>query len=241
MSDEARAPETLPEFLRAISRPPKEIAALVVAVLAMGAYWYIGSPGAQLADGATRDYDSAFRLCWLALICWLIVPGLTMALTGPSLRTIGFGLGDVRFNLKVTVIAVALVTLPMAMGAKDPLVQSVYPWPGEAAGQSPAALATWLGTYFFYYIAFEFFFRGYLIRILEPRWGVVQAIWVSALCATLVHLGKPWSETLASFPVSLLFGIQAVRGRSIWWPILIHWWVGATTDTASLYWQGQLF
>jgi len=56
----------------------------------------------------------------------------------------------------------------------------------------------------------------------------------------LVHVGKPWSETLAAFPVSLLFGVQAVRGRSIWWPVLIHWWVGCVVDTSSLHWQGQL-
>lgn len=232
---------SLPALVRAVLSPPREAIALTVGVLVMGAYWYLGSPGAQLAAGAVRDYDTAAYLCLLSVGLWLVIPAATMAALKVPVSRVGLGLGDVRFNLKVTALAVLLVTVPMAFSAKDPGVQAVYPWPGSSAGQSAGSLATWLATYFLYYVAFEFFFRGYLIRVLEERWGLVTAIWVATICATLVHVGKPWAETLTSFPVSLLFCLQAVRGRSIWWPILIHWWVGSVTDTSSLYWQGQLF
>ena len=64
---------------------------------------------------------------------------------------------------------------------------------------------------------------------------------MQAFAATAVHFGKPLPETLAALPGSLLFGLMAVRARSIVWPALIHFVVGASTDVFSLYHQGQLF
>ena len=231
---------TVPGLLKALIAFPRESIALVVATLVMGAYWYIGSPGPALAPGFVRGWEPAFVAVMWALALFGAVPLFASLGLKYSLRECGLGLGDLKFNLQISALAMALVAVPMAFSANDPLVQGAYPWPGAWAGESAANLAQWLATYFVYYIAFEFFFRGFLIQSIAPRWGIANAIWVSAIACTLIHVGKPWSETLTAFPVSLLFGVMAVRGRSILFPAIVHWWVGAIVDTSALHWQGQL-
>lgn len=231
---------TVPGLLKSLVDLPSEAIGLTVATFVMGAYWYIGSPGPALSPGYVRGWEPAFHAVLWAVAMFGVIPLLCSVALKQSLRERGLGLGDLGFNLKISALAMVLVAVPMAFSANDPLVQSAYPWPGSWAGASTANLVQWLGTYFLYYIAFEFFFRGFLIQAVAPRWGIPTAIWVSAICCTLIHVGKPWSETLTAFPVSLLFGVMAVRGRSILFPAIVHWWVGAIVDTSALHWQGQL-
>jgi len=97
-----------------------------------------------------------------------------------------------------------------------------------------------VGIYALYYIAFEFFYRGFLLRVVETSWGPGPAIWVQTLASTLVHLGKPMPEVLAAIPAGLVFGALALRSRSILYPALLHLSIGVATDLFSLAHQGLL-
>jgi membrane protease YdiL (CAAX protease family) len=231
---------TVPGLLKSLVENRAEAIALTVATLVMGAYWYVGSPGPALTPGFERNWDSALTAVLLAVGIFGIVPLVCTLALKQSLADRGVGLGDLAFNVKISALAMALVAVPMSFSSNDPLIQAAYPWPGAWAGQSVGNLAQWLATYFLYYIAFEYFFRGFLIQAVAPRWGIPAAIWMSAIACTLIHVGKPWPETLSAFPVSLLFGVMAVRGRSIIFPAIVHWWVGSINDVSSLFWQGQL-
>ena len=231
---------TVPGLLRSLVAHRDEAICLTVATGVMGAYWYLGSPGPALATGFERSWDAAVLAVLLAVALFGVVPLLTSLSLKQSLKERGLGLGDLAFNIKISALAMALIAVPMSFSSNDPSIQAAYPWPGAWAGESLPNLGQWLATYSLYYLAFEFFFRGFLIQAIAPRWGIPAAIWMSAIACTLIHLGKPWAETLSAFPVSLLFGVMAVRGRSILFPALVHWWVGSINDTSSLFWQDQL-
>lgn len=233
----------LPPQAESVLFPGRLAAHLAAATVLATAYWYLGTPGPQLGvEGGdwVRDLDAGVRNVGWAVILYALVPGALLLLTGDSLREAGLRLGDPGYGLRAWIVVSAIFVPVMYAGAGDPAVQATYPWAGTWVGASPANLATWLAISFWFYFAFELFFRGFIVRAIAPHWGVGAAIWVQAFAATAAHFGKPLPETLAALPASLLFGLMAVRSRSILYNVLLHFVIGASTDLFALYHQGLL-
>lgn len=219
---------------------PRPLGYLALGLALQAAYWTLGSPGPQLA-GAPRDLGTAAAaVAWAALLLFA-VPVAVLALQRGLRPALRFGWGEWRFGLTVTLTVGALAAVGMGVGARLPEIQATYPWPGAWAGRTVLHLLAWTGLYAVYYVAFEFFYRGFLLRTLERAWGLPAAIWLQAAASTLIHLGKPLPETLAAIPFGLLFAVLAVRSRSLLWPVLLHLAIGLSTDVWSLHHQGWLF
>lgn len=222
----------------ALLRPPKLALLLGTALAAQIAYWYLGSPGPQLSGGADRSLTGALPAILWAVVLFLLLPGLVARLSGTSFRRLGVGLGDAAFGGGLLLAALPLVVGALYVGSSFPDVQAAYPWAGDWPGRSPLHLVAWAGLYAAYYAAYEFFYRGFLLRGLEPYWGLSAAIWVQTLASTLLHLGKPVAETIGAVPMGLVFAALAVRSRSLVWPVLLHLTLGLATDLFSLWRQG---
>jgi uncharacterized protein len=231
----ARASTDLLDLLR-----PRPMAYLALSLALQAAYWTLGSPGPQLA-GAPRGLGTAAAAVGWAALLLLVLPLAVLLLRRDMPPTLRLGWGDWRFGLTVTAAVGAVAAVALGLGARLPDVQATYPWPGAWAGTTALHLLAWAGLYGIYYVAFEFFYRGFLLRTLEGAWGLPAAIWVQTVASTLVHLGKPLPETLAAIPFGLLFAVLAVRGRSLLWPILLHLAIGLSTDVWSLRQQGWLW
>ena len=214
---------------------------LLMATLLQIAYWYLGSPGPGLLRDTPRTLGVALFNISSALLFLLVLPMGLMIGLGDSLRRVGLGLGNWRFGVSVTLIASLVAILLMYLGSSDPSLQLTYPWAGEWVGASPLNLFAWVFLYGLYYVAFEFFYRGFMLRVIEPVWGLSAAIWTQALASTLVHLGKPPAETFAALPAGLLFAVLAVRSQSLLYPIVLHLIIGLSTDIFVLQRQGLLF
>lgn len=206
------------------------------------AFWYLATPGPALLRFSSRSLSSAADgIAWTVAIL-LLAPALLQLLTGGNLRDLGLRLGDRRFGLRALAVS-ALIAVPviaLSSGQASGLA-SQYPWAGAVIGSSLLALVAWALLYSAYYLAFEFFYRGFLLKTFAESFGTNQAIWLQAMAATLIHLGKPLPEALAAFPASLLFGVMAVRTRSVLYPAALHLVVGLTLDIAILARQGLLF
>jgi len=214
---------------------------LVAAAVLQVAYWHLGSPGPQLLGEAQSSLGAALQnILWAALLL-LAVPLALMRLLGDAPQCAGLRVGDAAFALKLLLAALVIGVPVLYLASSFPELQATYPWAGDWPGRTPLHLLAWVGLYALYYLAFEFFYRGFLLRTLEPHWGLSAALWTQTLTSTLVHLGKPLSETLGALPMGLLFGLMAVRGRSILAPFLVHLTVGVLTDVFSLARQGRLF
>jgi len=87
----------------------------------------------------------------------------------------------------------------------------------------------------FYYIAWEFFFRGFLLFGLREKFGDFNAILIQTISSCLIHIGKPEGEILGSIAVGIIFGIVAIRTNSIWYVFIIHASIGVLTDLFIIY------
>jgi len=65
---------------------------------------------------------------------------------------------------------------------------------------------------------------------MEKRLGPVLAMLLQLLPSALIHMRKPFGETLSAIPGAFLMGIVAWRSRSIVYAVLLHWAIGALTD-----------
>ena len=75
--------------------------------------------------------------------------------------------------------------------------------------------------YALYMFAWEFLFRGYMLFGLEKSIGK-SAIFVQAIPFVLLHLGKPFLETLFCIPGGFILGYVSYRTRSFLPCFIIH-------------------
>ncbi len=230
----------LVDFGRLFAKPGKLIIYLLVMVLVEIGYWYLGSPGPELS-GAPRTLSTAANNIFWAVLLLLAIPAALLRVFDDWPSGLTWRWGDRRFGLPATIVSAIVAVVLMYFGAQNPAIQATYPWVGRWAGLSIFNFIGWAALYSLYYLSFEFFYRGFMLRMLEPKWGLVSAIWVQTLASVLIHLGKPLAEVLAALPAGLIFAVLAVRGRSLLWPTLLHLVIGLSTDFFSLYFQGQLF
>lgn len=214
---------------------------LAAAAVLQVAFWYLATPGPQVLSFAPRALDTAVVGITWSLVTLLAVPALLYTATGGSLREMGLTRGDRRFGWPATLVC-SLIAVPVVAlaAAGSPDLAANYPWAGPEVGQSIGSLLGWAALYALYYLAFEAFYRGFLLRALEAPFGTSWAVWLQAFAATLVHLGKPLPEVLAALPASLLFGVLAVRSRSVVYPAVLHLVIGLTLDVVLLARAGEL-
>jgi membrane protease YdiL (CAAX protease family) len=200
--------------------------------------WYPAYHSAFEALLGGPDPSAPYR-AWLAhglqfaadIALLVLIPALIVRFVlRERLSDMGLRVGDWRFGLKY----VALASLAMApllwVGSADPELMAEYPLPRLAYGLEPGDPFLWELTYLVYYVAWEFHFRGYLQLGLERRLGPALSIVIQLLPSVLIHVRKPFGETLSAIPGAFLMGILVWRTRSILWAILLHWAIGAMTD-----------
>jgi uncharacterized protein len=152
-----------------------------------------------------------------------------------SLRDLGVQAGKVREGLKWTAIIAPLMLLSAYLGSFDPAMQAEYPLAKSAAVASlPLFFVLEIG-YLLYYFSWEFLFRGYMLFGLEKKFGALTAILIQTIPSAIVHIGKPFNESFSAILAGLLFGLVAIRTRSIFWPMLLHAVVGLGTDLFMLH------
>lgn len=126
----------------------------------------------------------------------------------------GIRIGRWKASIILTVVCLAAMALILYGVGKMPEFRSYYhvhaiDWP-------ELLLNTAL-----YMFAWEFLFRGYMLFGLEKSIGK-SAIFVQAIPFVLLHLGKPFLETLACIPGGFILGYVAYRTRSFLPCFIIH-------------------
>jgi len=149
---------------------------------------------------------------------------------------LGWGLGDKKYGIKFTLFTLLLVVLPVAyFGSSDPSVLSEYPLAKILLTEKKLVWGYHLAYVVFYYVAWEFYFRGYLLFGLKEKYGAIAAILIQTISSCLVHIDKPFAEIFLSIPVGILLGIVALRARSFWYAFLVHAALGVLTDLFIIF------
>ena len=211
--------------------------AYVIATALSAAVWYLaradtlslqrGMAGAFRVTGPALPAATAFTL---TLVAMGVIPGLlARPVLGKSPLSLGLGLGDVRWLLRIFAVGFPLALVAAWVGYQSPVRAAVYPL-GGAVTRDPAVFAAHAGFYLLYYLGFEYLFRGFLLLGTKDDIGPTAANLLQACLATAFHFGKPGNEMVAAFAGSLLFGWATLRTGSIWCALIVHWVVGAGLD-----------
>ena len=116
--------------------------------------------------------------------------------------------------------------------------QSIYPF-YSLAGRSWFDLICWELAYGLQFFALEFFFRGFLLESLRKAFGYgAIAFMIVPYC--MIHFPKTAAESLGSVVAGLILGYLAMKSRSIWGGVALHWAIAIEMDVMSLLQKGQL-
>lgn len=174
---------------------------------------------------------------------YLVAPLLlSLVFRGQGARRYGLGLGDWRAGLKVAGLFL-LVMLPItAVASQLEAFKGQYPLAGGAAwleatpaGNVPSyrLFITYELAYVGYFVAWEFFFRGWMLFGLLPTLGKTGAVLGPVAPFVLMHLGKAEPEALGSIIAGVALGLLALRTRSIWYGVLVHGTIAVWMDVLS--------
>jgi len=131
----------------------------------------------------------------------------------------GIRIGRWKSSIILTAVCLAAMALILYETGKIPEFRSYYH--RYAIEWSELLLNAALGMF-----AWEFIFRGYMLFGLERSIGK-NAIFVQTIPFVLLHLGKPFLETLACIPGGFILGYVAYRTTSFLPCFIIHFGIYA--------------
>jgi membrane protease YdiL (CAAX protease family) len=184
------------------------------------------APTGPFAEWAAHcwQFGAAFLLLFLVPLLWARVGA------GWRPADVGLSLGDWRLGLKLVVIGMVVMAGPLYLNGGQADFQAEYPL-AKVASRTAGLFVLWELCYLVYYIAWEFFFRGFWqLGLSRGSLGVAGALALQTAVSTIMHIGKPAGETFSAIVGGLAFGLIALRTRSILYVLLLHWYLGIATD-----------
>ena len=145
----------------------------------------------------------------------------------------GFKIGDYKFGLISTAVFLAVMIPVIWIISGSKTFASTYPQGGPMVRENISVLLYYELFVGFYMLAWEFFWRGYMLFGLKNKFGY-YAIFIQMIPFFILHRGKPEIETFASIFAGLILGIQAWRSRSFIYCFIAHWCVMIFVDTISV-------
>lgn len=186
--------------------------------------------------GFAKDQTISINQFIIFFILMFLLPVLYIKLVVKKrLSDFGWGLGNVKLGLKFLLLIPLVIVPAIYFAAQMPDVRSEYPLAKSLLQDQTHLWFYELAYVLFYYVAWEFFFRGFLLYGLKDKFGAVSAILIQTISSCLVHIDKPEGEIIGAIIVGLIFGYIALRTRSIWYVFLLHASIGVLTDLFIIY------
>lgn len=189
------------------------------------------------------EYAELFRLMYWAgstFFWYLLIPALFVKLVlKGSLREHGLSFKGTLKHSWIYLILFLIVFPFVVAVAFTPEFQNTYPFYSKA-GENWRGFLAWEMAYALQFLSLEFFYRGFLIHALRPRFGF-YAVFVSVIPYCMIHFGKPFPETIGAIIAGLALGTLSVFTRNIWGGVLIHVAVAMSMDFLSLFLRGKFW
>lgn len=215
----------------------KPTVVLLSAALFLSIDRHFGSADFWAQNGFVQGGLAATGLMFLSafVMMFLLPVVLIRYLFHEDVEDYGLRLGDWRTGLRSTALLIPLISVLLLLpAARSSEMRAFYPLSSEAktvAGffllQTPRVL--------FFYVAWEFFFRGFMLFGLRPIVGDWLAVCIQTVPSCLWHIGLPTGELFSSIAAGVMFGIMAIKTNSIVWPILLHALIGIILDLMILW------
>lgn len=215
-----------------------DAAVLLLAAPVLFPLWRHFAQPAQLPGGHGELAELWRVLASFAVftLLFLVLPMLDQRLRRRQpLAAAGFACGDFACGVRWFAVGLPMLLLAAWSGSRMPEVRAEYPLCRLLLERHD--LLPWyaLGYALLYYVAWEGFFRGWLLFGLAQQLPRSLAVLLSTVPSALVHLGKPAGEMFGSIPFGLLLGWLALRTGSIWYGWLLHVALGVATDVMVVH------
>lgn len=176
------------------------------------------------------------RLYWLtadgALMFFLSVISIKFVLK-EKLSDFGFRMGDKKFGF-ISSLVFFLGMLPLVwIVSSSESFANTYPLGGSELKTNIGLFLIYEACVMFYMLGWEFFWRGFMLFGLKPKFGY-YSVFIQMIPFFILHRGKPELELFASILAGIILGIQALRSNSFFYCWLLHCCVMISIDTISV-------
>jgi hypothetical protein len=163
-----------------------------------------------------------------------IIPVLIIVLVFRSKPSkFGFQKGDVKFGVYSSLLFFVVMVPVLWIVSGSESFARAYPQAGHQVRDDISVLLYYELFVGFYMLAWEFFWRGYVLFGLKEKFGY-YAIFVQMIPFFILHRGKPEIEVFASIFAGLILGYQALRANSFIYGFFLHWGIMIFVDTISV-------
>lgn len=222
-----------------------EWGAIIVATIGLTVANFAGSPSVFLYLAKATDWvpsaywELAHLILWVGacILGYVVIPVIFLKATRRSLSDYYLSPRGLKGHLKPYVFLLIPASLLVFWVSFWPDFQAIYPF-YSLAGRSWFDLILWELAYGVQFLAIEFFFRAFLLESLRKALGM-GAIAVMLIPYCMVHFPKTAAESLGSIIAGLVLGYLAMKGRSIWGGVILHWLIAIEMDVLSLIQRGQ--
>lgn len=160
---------------------------------------------------------------------WFSVPALCVVVSASDMTHSGLVLRNTAASITLGMTGPVLAVL-LVNRFSGQLDLSLYPqWRPDTWTRRRIAAnhASW----FVYLVAYEFFFRGYLLLYcFQNDVHPGKAIVVNVLLYAAAHLYKGWHESMLSIPFGVLLCLITLYTQNIWAAVAIHTAVAVTAE-----------
>jgi len=176
-------------------------------------------------EAVLYTFFSAFFLMGIAPIVVILI------IFREPLSDYGFNLRDWKKGLFMTSLLLVLIgVLFVYPSSQNQEIRNFYPLDKESGDSLFVFLRLQLFRGMFFYSAWEFFFRGFILFGLRKYTGNWIAICIQVIPSCMWHIGMATPELFSSIFAGVLFGILAIQTCSIFWCFLLHYFIGIVLD-----------
>ncbi|MBC8354734.1 MAG: CPBP family intramembrane metalloprotease [Planctomycetes bacterium] len=190
-----------------------------------------------LADEITFGNPEALAAFYQFSSCLVLlglVPALIVKLVlRERLADYGLQFGNPLYTIRSFLLAAPLLVIGGYLAAMDPGMREAFPVNKQAGLATPFALH--VCTYLLFYLGWEFHFRGFLQFGLSDSMGRTQALLIQVMASSLLHIGRPFTETVAAIGAGILWGWLAYRTNSILSGMMQHILIGVVVDAVIVF------
>lgn len=152
---------------------------------------------------------------------------------GASPAELGLGAPDPLRSAAWIGGTLALVLPVVGLAARGEAHAEHYP-EMRLATWTPAARLTNAWTWALYLLAYETFFRGFVLGGLVEGFGVWPGLAAMTALYVLSHLPKGAGETFGCLGMGMVFGVMTLDTGGVWAAWLTHLAIALTSDTVAI-------
>lgn len=171
-------------------------------------------------DNAERAFYGSVYWLVFGIGVYLVIPWIFIRIGGERLRDYGVRLPSSYGHLWIYVAMLMTVVVMAYFASFKQSFLNTYPYYAYFR-EEPVYYGLFMAGRAVRFFALEFFFRGYLLFALRPKFGDA-AFFISMIPYCMLHFGKPVEETVFALFGGIIFCWIAARTNSIWGAVVLH-------------------